>query len=101
MLRVKMEILGELCVRIEAMLKDLTQLMEFGTIGKDHMDLNTHTVLWSQNLDELLDQNSLTFEQLKMEAEDKLAATIEYVNAETDKMLPLLHILDDMDDFDR
>ncbi|CAG9861035.1 unnamed protein product [Phyllotreta striolata] len=101
MLRVKTEILGELCEKIEGMLKDFTMLVEDGTISEEHNNLITTTVLWSQNLDQILDQNSLTFEQLKMEAEDKLAATIEYVNNETEKIMPLLHILDDMDDFEK
>ncbi|XP_057662093.1 dynein axonemal heavy chain 7 isoform X2 [Diorhabda carinulata] len=101
MVWVKTELLLELRERIQKMLYDLTQLMEFGTINKDHMDLNTTTVLWLKNIETILEQYSFMYEQLKFEAEERLQKTIAYVNAETIILLPLLKILDDMDDYNR
>ncbi|KAJ8931053.1 hypothetical protein NQ314_016082, partial [Rhamnusium bicolor] len=101
MIWVKTVHLIELRERIQEMLYNLTHLIEFGTISKDHMDLNAVTINWLENFEPILDQNSSMYEQIKYEYEERLQKTIAYVNKSIDDLVPMLGILDDMDDVAR
>lgn len=101
MVWVKRDHLNQLKRRIENMLVALTSLLEFGTISKDFMALNADTVRWVKDIEPILDYNSSMYESLKFEYEEKLQKTIAYVNSSIDNLLPLLAILNDMDDFSR
>lgn len=46
---------GELAV----MMQQLVQLMDMRTLSQEHIDLNAKTVLWLQNMNPVLKQNSL------------------------------------------
>ncbi|XP_072386040.1 dynein axonemal heavy chain 7 isoform X2 [Diabrotica undecimpunctata] len=101
MIWVKTVLIFELRERIQKMLYNLIQLIEFGTIDKEHMDMNTKTVLWMKNIDDILDKNSSMYEQLKFHAEELLHHSVAYVQEETVILVPLLNILDNMDDYKR
>ncbi|CAH1159888.1 unnamed protein product [Phaedon cochleariae] len=101
MIWVKTDLLNDIRLRIQQMLKDLTQLIEYGTVKKEHMELNSTTINWLQNMEPILDINSSMYEQLKFEYEERLQKTIANVNQSIVILVPLLGVLDDMDDFER
>ncbi|KAL1506278.1 hypothetical protein ABEB36_005670 [Hypothenemus hampei] len=101
MIYVKTVLLHELRDRIQQMLYNLTTLMEFGILTKEHMELNAVTVLWLQNIQPILEINSSIYEQIKFEYEERLQATVKYVNETIEKLIPMAGSLDDMDDFER
>lgn len=101
MVWVKSVHLNELKQRIQDMLKSLTSLMEFGTVSKDFMALNATTINWVKDIEPILDYNSSMYETLKFEYEEKLQRTVAYVNRSIEEMIPLLQILNEMDDFSR
>ncbi|KAJ8974696.1 hypothetical protein NQ317_015225 [Molorchus minor] len=73
----------------------------FRDITKDHMYLNAVTVNWLRNMDDILDINSSMYEQIKFEHEELLQKTIAFVNTTAANLVPMLAVLDDMDDFER
>lgn len=99
MVWVKRSYLNDLKQRIQNVLKALTQLMEFGTVSKDFMSLNASTIRWVRDIEPILEQNSSMYEAIKFEYEENLQKTIAYVNGSVEKLIPLLAILNDMDDF--
>ncbi|KAG5885992.1 hypothetical protein JTB14_025387 [Gonioctena quinquepunctata] len=101
MIWVKTVHLVELRERIQEMLYNLTRLIEFGNVAQDHMDLNSITVNWLKNIQAALEHNSSMYEQLKFEYEEKLQKTIAHVNKTIVVLIPLLGVLNDMDDFGR
>ncbi|XP_018571400.1 dynein heavy chain 12, axonemal [Anoplophora glabripennis] len=101
MIWVKTVLLIQLKERIQHMLNNLTRLVEFGTVSKEHMELNAVTVNWLKNIEPVLDQNSSMYEQIKFEHEEKLQQTIAYVNSSAVKLVPQLEVFDDMDDVER
>lgn len=101
MVWVKSSHLNELKQRIQNMLYGLTDLMEFGTIDKDFMALNAETIRWAKDIEPILEYNSSMYETLKFEYEEKLQKTIAYVNDSIDEIVPLLAIMNDMDDVTR
>lgn len=101
MIWVKTVLLIQLKERIQHMLNNLTRLVEFGTVSKEHMELNAVTVNWLKNIEPVLDQNSSMYEQIKFEHEEKLQQTIAYVNSSAEELVPRLEVFDDMDDVER
>lgn len=101
MIWVKTVLLIQLKERIQNMLYNLTSVIEFGTVNKDHMKLNAITVNWLKNIEPILDQNSSMYEQIKFEHEENLQRTIVYVNSSAEKLVPQLDVFDDMDDVER
>lgn len=95
----KTEHYGDLKERIKKMLKALTDLMEFGTLSKEFIALTAETVQWVKTINPVFEINSTMYEALKFEYEEKLQRTIKLVNHSTDKLIPLLAIFNDMDDF--
>lgn len=53
---------------------------------------------WTENIVPIIETHSVTFEQLKFEAEDTLQRVIEEINVLITNTYPLLVILDEMDD---
>lgn len=98
MIWVKTVHLKELIDRIQEMLYNLTKLIYFGTVTPDHMELNSDTVNWLKKIEPILEHNSIIYEQLKFEAEEKLQSTIQEINTGLREIFPLLVILDEMDD---
>ncbi|XP_045466215.1 dynein axonemal heavy chain 7-like isoform X2 [Harmonia axyridis] len=96
---VKSTLLEELIERIKASLKSLTTLIEYGTLTKEHMDMNSTTVKWLKRIGEVLDRNSEVFEQLKFEAEEFLHKTMDEVKERVKNLMPKLEIFNAMDDF--
>ncbi|CAH1959988.1 unnamed protein product [Acanthoscelides obtectus] len=101
MIWVKTVHLIELRERIQAMLYNLTDLILYGTLEKEHMELNAKTVNWLTEIEPILNINSSMYEQLKFESEEKLTSTITYVNTSIDTLIPLLGVLNEMDDYER
>nr|CAH7749860.1 unnamed protein product [Callosobruchus chinensis] len=101
MIWVKTVHLIELTERIQQMLFNLTELILYGTLEKDHLELNAKTVNWLKGIEPILDINSSMYEQLKFESEERLTKTIAYVNTSIETLIPLLGVLDDMDDYER
>uniref|UniRef100_A0AAR5PYC5 AAA+ ATPase domain-containing protein n=1 Tax=Dendroctonus ponderosae TaxID=77166 RepID=A0AAR5PYC5_DENPD len=101
MIWAKTVLLHELRDRIQQMLYNLTKLVEFGTLSPEHMQLNSVTAQWLTDIEQVLETNSSMYEQIKFEYEERLQATIRYVNITIEKLLPMLASLDDMDDFER
>lgn len=101
MVWVKSVHLNDLKQRIQVMLYSLTSLMEFGTVSNEFMALNATTINWVKDIEPILDYNSSMYEALKFEYEGKLQKTVAYVNQSVEELLPLLTILNDMDDFSR
>lgn len=90
MIWVRTVLLQELRERIQQMLHSLTYLVEYGTMTKDHMDLNSTTVQWLNNIEPVLETNASMYEAIKFEYEEKLQKTITYVNTTIDKLVPML-----------
>jgi dynein heavy chain len=44
---------------VAKMIQQLVQLMDMRSLSQEHIDLNTETVLWLQNMNPVLKQNSL------------------------------------------
>ncbi|XP_030765059.1 dynein heavy chain 12, axonemal [Sitophilus oryzae] len=101
MIWAKTVLIHQLRERIELMLTNLTNLVEFGTITKEHLELNAETVHWLINIEPILEINSSMYEQIKFEYEERLQSTIRYVDTTIEKLIPMLGSLDDMDDFNR
>lgn len=95
---VKTVILPQLKIRIQEMLTNLTKLVAFGEVTAEHTKKNAETVQWLYKIDDILEQFSTMYEQLKFEAEEKLHATIKEVNEGIEALIPYLIIMDDMDD---
>ncbi|CAG9766671.1 unnamed protein product [Ceutorhynchus assimilis] len=76
-------------------------LVEFGTLTEEHMELNSKTIQWIKKIEPVLDVNASMYEQIKFEYEERLQATIRNVNERIEKLIPMLGSLDEMDDFER
>ncbi|XP_060531522.1 dynein axonemal heavy chain 12 [Cylas formicarius] len=85
--------------KIQNMLNNLTKLIEFGDLSKDHVDLNSETVGWLHRIESILEANSIMYEQLKFEHEEEVQAAVNHVNNSIEKLTPMLANLDDMDDY--
>lgn len=90
MIWAKTVLLNELKDRIQQMLCNLTKLVDFGTLSPEHVQLNAATVQWLTDIEQVLEINSSMYEQIKFEYEERLQATIKYVNGTIEKLLPML-----------
>ena len=54
------------------------------------MALNATTCKWIKDIEPVLEINSSMYEQIKFEYEERLQATIKYVNETTERLIPML-----------
>ncbi|CAH0561300.1 unnamed protein product [Brassicogethes aeneus] len=98
MVEVKGKILERLREETQDMLYNLTKLINLGQLSRDHLELNAVTINWIKKIEKILDINSINYEQLKFEAEERLGKNIAYIHATVADLCPKLVILDEMDD---
>lgn len=97
---VRTEYLDELKERVIKALDYLTKLIQLGPLKDNHITINAKAINWLDEILPILEENSITYEQLKFEAEEKLQKVIEDINVDIKDVYPLLDILDSMDNIE-
>ncbi|KAK4876149.1 hypothetical protein RN001_012571 [Aquatica leii] len=92
------EHLEELKERLELSISVIINLIEMTTLTKDHIELNSKTIQWMDDIKPIFEQNAAIFEERKSEFEERLQKAVTKLNNDIDDFLPLVDHLNFMDD---
>lgn len=95
---IKNEHLAELSERVHGSLSSLCKIIDLGMLSEEHILLNSTAIHWLNDISPVIDEHTVTFEQLKFEAEEKLQKVVEDVSVLIKDVYPILVVLNDMDD---
>lgn len=101
MLLVKNKKIAEIQEHIQSNLKVCTTLVELTEFTTEHSSLIVSIVRWTNNINEIFEQNSSQFEIYKNQFEEHLGVVTRKLTQDINELVPKLAIIDDMYETDR
>ncbi|KAF5300238.1 hypothetical protein FQR65_LT09192 [Abscondita terminalis] len=92
------EHLNELREKVEYSIAIIIQLMDITILTKEHIDLNSITISWIEDIKPVIENNASMFEQCKSQFEERLQNAIIKLNEDIQVFLPTVGRMDYMDD---
>ncbi|KAF5272111.1 hypothetical protein FQA39_LY01194 [Lamprigera yunnana] len=90
--------LAELTERLELSISVTVNLMEMTTLTRDHLDLNTKTICWLEDIKPIIDKNASIFENCKSDLEERLQSSQAKLLEGIQQIIPSIEILNMMDE---
>lgn len=84
--------------RILRQVSIVSQLIEMTSLLPEHVESNTVTVNWINNIKPIFEKNAANYETFKAEMEETLLNNISILNERIKNIIPYLELLDNMDD---